>query len=354
MGFLGTLFSTCIKKFSKPSGSNDGCITSNSTQGIKWEKIKEGIYQSFSIVEKWTQEFNIDNSHNVEHSKEALFWLLQILKKSYSSSSPSLLTILLSIHGIILHDVLDKKYMKQTEMVDYRQLLLSHLSHLEKDLNEDVQNYSHILVDVMESISYSKTVLSNPITHKEEVHFPHWISSSSSLINNDDDTDETDETDDTNISHISNISWFDVYHWIREADLLASYNTARMIEFRSRKLFNSTDDEIEIEWHEWLSVIKDTQALYEKRIATLLEKNLYVHKESKEIAEHLSFVSNLKIKTLPRVDLLDGVVEDPNRVNRLKHFQSRSSWDYFRIVNHMDKEELVEDVVRFLEDLDES
>jgi hypothetical protein len=348
MGFLGVLFSTCVKKFTIHNNKDDDTITSNLTQGIKWIKVKEGMYQSFSIVEKWSKEFNIDNSHNVEHSKEALFWLLQILKKSFSSSSSSpssLLTILLSIHGIILHDVLDKKYMKQTEMEDYRQLLLSHLEQIVQDLTEGHTalrgNYALILVDVMESISYSKTVIMNPITNKEEIQFPHWISSSSSSVVSDDD--------DMGISHISNISWFDIYHWIREADLLASYNIARMIEFRSRKLINSMDDDIEIEWHEWLSVVKDTQALYEKRIATLLEKNLYVHKESKEIAEHLSFVSDLKIKTLPRVDLLDGVGEDPNRVNRLKHFQSRSSWDYFRIVNHMDKEELVEELVKMLQ-----
>jgi hypothetical protein len=346
MGFLGTLFSTCVKKFTIHNNKDDDTITSNLTQGIKWIKVKEGMYQSFSIVEKWSKEFNIDNSHNVEHSKEALFWLLQILKKSFSSSSSSpssLLTILLSIHGIILHDVLDKKYMKQTEMEDYRQLLLFHLENIVEDLTEGHTalhgNYAHILVHVMESISYSKTVIMNPITHKEEVQFPHWISSSSSSVVSDDD--------DMGISHISNISWFDIYHWIREADLLASYNIARMIEFRSRKLINSnsTDDEIEIEWNEWLSVVKDTQALYEKRIATLLEKNLFVHKESKEIAEHLSFVSDLKMKTLPRVDNLDAV-------KRLKHFQSISSWDYYRIVNHIDKEELVEQFVRFLEDVD--
>jgi hypothetical protein len=313
------------------------------------------MYQSFSIVEKWSKEFNIDNSHNVEHSKEALFWLLQVLKKTFlshpSSSPSSFLTIFLSIHGIILHDVLDKKYMKQTEMEDYRQLLLSHLEHIVEDLTEGHTalhgNYAHILVDVMESISYSKTVIMNPITHKEEVQFPHWISSSSSSLTSDDD-----ETDDTYETNISNISWFDVYHWIREADLLASYNIARMIEFRSRKLINSIDDEIKIEWNEWLSVVKDTQALYEKRIATLLEKNLFVHKESKEIAEHLSFVSDLKMKTLPRVDNVDNISLTKDKINRLQHFQSRSSWDYFRIVNHIDKEELVEEFVRFLEDVD--
>jgi len=234
--------------------------------------------------------------------------------------------------------------MKHTEMEDYRQLLLFHLEHIVEDLTEGHTalrgNYAHILVDVMESISYSKTVIMNPITHKEEVQFPHWISSSSSYVTSDDDDMGT-----SHISNISNISWFDIYHWIREADLLASYNIARMIEFRSRKLIDSIDDEIEIEWNEWLSVVKDTQALYEKRIATLLEKNLFVHKESQQLAEHLSFVSDLKMKTLPRVDNLDAV-------KRLKHFQSRSSWDYFRIVNHIDKEELVEEFVRFLEDVD--
>jgi len=98
--------------------------------------------------------------------------------------------------------------------------------------------------------------------------------------------------------------------------------------------------------------VKDTQALYEKRIATLLEKNLFVHKESKEIAEHLSFVSDLKMKTLPRVDNVDNISLTKDKINRLQHFQSRSSWDYFRIVNHIDKEELVEEFVRFLEDVD--
>jgi len=219
----------------------------------------EALQSSLDFVHEWSIFFNVDESHNVQHSKEALFWFLEIMKLQDKSTDPfDSTTLLIAMHGIILHDVLDKKYMKDhVQLQSYSILLEDHLRSVLTE-EEDVT----MLMQVMDSISYSKTVTT------EGVQFPEWIP-------------ETGK-------------WWDIYHWVRESDLLASYNLSRMIHFRFREIPFDQRHDADI----WSVVVNDVLALYHKRIATLVEKGLFLHPEALEIAKHLHYVSSLKIQQL--------------------------------------------------------
>jgi len=254
----------------------------------------EALQSSLNFVHEWSIFFNVDESHNTEHSKEALFWFLEIMKQQHLSTDPfDSTTLLIAMHGIILHDVLDKKYMKDnSQLQSYSILLENHLRSV-LPVEEDVT----LLMRVMDSISYSKTVT------EDGVQFPEWIP-------------ETGK-------------WWDIYHWVRESDLLASYNLTRMIHFRFR--------EIPVDQYEdpdtWSVVVTDVLALYHKRIATLLEKGLFLHPEALEIAKHLHYISSLKIQQLsPSV-----IVPEPE-------------WTFFTMVHKVSWSSMLEpSIIRLLQ-----
>ena len=182
--------------------------------------------------------------------------------------------MLTAMHGAILHDMLDEKYMDRDSIDQYRASLYQHLLLVLPDPDDAVT-----LLHVMEGISYRKVV------RAEGICYPDWI---------------PDEG-----------KWYDMYHWIREADLLASYNIARMVEFRLRT----------VSWEDlesaWSVVVQDVKTLYHQRIARLLERCLFVHDEAREIAEPLAYVAGIKIQLL-----------SPQ--------YKTTPLDIFRIVNHLE------------------
>lgn len=217
--------------------------------------ITEGLRQSLLLVIEWSSRHDVDGSHNQEHSKEVLFWLIQILETTPEERRENS-TMITAMHGAILHDVLDEKYMCAVAIHKYRDLLLVHLHRVLPDPLD-----ASFLLRVMEGISYRKVVQKDG-----SVRFPEWIPEEG--------------------------KWYNIYHWIREADLLASYNIARMVEYRTRDVPRDETREV------WQMVVRDVMDLYHRRIARLVERGLFVHPEARKIAEPLAYVASLKATLL--------------------------------------------------------
>jgi hypothetical protein len=207
------------------------------------------------LVIEWSSRHDVDGSHNQEHSKEVLFWLIQILETTPEERRENS-TMITAMHGAILHDVLDEKYMCAVAIHKYRDLLLVHLHRVLPDPLD-----ASFLLRVMEGISYRKVVQKDG-----SVRFPEWIPEEG--------------------------KWYNIYHWIREADLLASYNIARMVEYRTRDVPRDETREV------WQMVVRDVMDLYHRRIARLVERGLFVHPEARKIAEPLAYVASLKATLL--------------------------------------------------------
>ena len=134
-------------------------------------------------------------------------------------------------------------------------------------------------MNTISTMSYSKTV------HQNKLILPEWLEES---------------------------PFQDVFHITREADLISSYNLARMIEFRRNKRPELSSYEI----------IQQCEDLYKKRMDTLVSNQLFLYPSSQKIASHLHIVSKWKLEMLP------AVCKSPNL-------------DILRIVNHLDMATLV-------------
>lgn len=233
----------------------------------------DGLYASLELVCQWSARYQVDGSHNHDHSMEVLFWLIQILEKTPEDRRDPAI-ILTAMHGVILHDVLDEKYMDRVSIDQYRASLYQHLLLVLPHPDDAVT-----LLYVMEGISYRKVV------RTEGICYPDWIPDAG--------------------------KWYDIYHWIRQADLLASYNIARMVEFRMRTVLYEERETM------WSTIVEDVHSLYHQRIARLLERGLFVHDEAREIAEPLAYIAGIKIQLLS--------------------FQDHNiPLDIFRIVHHLE------------------
>lgn len=202
------------------------------------------LYSSYQMVKQYSQAANIDNSHNHNHAKEVLFWAQKIIEKH---PKKLLKRDILCIGQIsLLHDLIDPKYH------DFSQEVQEHLERYHAPFEVD------IMMKVMKSMSYRKTF------HGNKVFFPAWLEDS---------------------------PFFEIYHIPREADLLASYDVARMVEFRRAKspFLNSTDG------------IQECIELFENRMSKLLSNGFFVHSQTVELASSLEKISKLKMELLPTV-----------------------------------------------------
>jgi len=145
-------------------------------------------------------------------------------------------------------------------MCDRKYKLENNLKSIEGHLKQNHPSTREIkaIIDIITTMSYSKTFVD------EKIVYPSWI---------------------------NNSIYQRSYHITREADLLASYNIARMIDFRQRS--NYTKEEI----------IEETTFLYNTRIGKLVERGLFYHKRSQEIAKNLEAVSHYKMTTLKNYNL---------------------------------------------------
>ena len=212
--------------------------------------MRSTIISSYEFVHQKSIQYNIDDSHNHEHSKEVLYYAHKIVnhliskKNKISESDIHIIT-----QCCLLHDMIDAKY------YDFTNDLLFHLKYLYQD-----EYMIQIMMKIMRTISYSKTFIDN------KIRFPEWI----------------DESE-----------YKTVYHIVREADLLSSYNLSRMIQYRLNRFPSMTDAEIR----------HDVIDLYHERMKRLVDRRFFYHGYSEEYARNLEKMSSQQISLIESIPL---------------------------------------------------
>jgi HD superfamily phosphodiesterase len=225
----------------------------------------QSLYPSYRLARDLSKRGNIDNSHNHHHSKEVLFWSVEIIKRLPFEMSKH--DILITGQCALLHDLVDQKYTDFSKDVEY---------HLQKyHTADDIRS----VMKIIQNMSYSKIV-----SNDGQVSFPSWVEHSSLCK---------------------------IYHVVREADLLSSYNLARMIEYR-KKLSNYTEEKIK----------EEVMELYEHRMKRLVERGLFYFNTTIPLAQTLEEVSRLKLSILPYIHTDDNL-------------------DILRIVNHLSIHDII-------------
>lgn len=202
---------------------------------------------SLRFAEDHSNSNQIDKSHNHHHSLEVLYWSSDIMRRSQKKYTLDELKII--SESCLLHDMVDHKYGLNTENVeDY--LFQKH----DKETAETIMN-------IIGSISYSKTFLNGRVV------FPQWI---------------------------ENSRYRDAYHIVREADLLSSYNIARMIEYRLAQ-------EMPV-----ASIKKEVVEFYNERVSNLVRRKFFVHPFAASRARQLNEIAKLKIGCIDHYDIEDN------------------------------------------------
>ena len=191
---------------------------------------------SMHFVKNYSSMKNIDKSHNEHHSLEVLYWSSDIMMNSNRRFTNDECIII--SESCILHDMMDWKY--DGEKKDVEDYLLN------KHPKEKVE----IILKIMDTMSYSKTFINNTVL------FPELF------------------------------DYNDAYHVVREADLLSSYNVARMIEYR---LAQEMPDHL---------LKKDVLEFYENRVARLIDNCLFINKQSIKRASLLNEITRLKLECI--------------------------------------------------------
>ncbi len=206
----------------------------------------EPLYPSYTLVKKLSKIGNIDNSHNHNHSKEVLFWSTEIIKRLPFQLSQN--EILMIGQCSLLHDLIDPKYSDFSIEVE---------THLKKyHSKHDV----YFMMKIMKTMSYSKIV-----SPQGTIHYPQWIYNSPFATS---------------------------FHITREADLLSSYNIARMIEYR-KNIGTYSNHEIK----------KEVVDLYNDRMDKLVSRQLFFFDTTKNIATSLEKIAKLKLQLIPYIDI---------------------------------------------------
>lgn len=252
---------------------------------------------SYHLARELSARADIDGSHNHEHSKEVLYWSTQIIKRlPFALTTTELFMV---AHCSILHDLMDSKY--EDFSVDIR----DHLRQIFPARETEV------MMDVMGTMSYSK--IFNSTT--QEVCFPDWISTLSPSV-------------------FMSPSYSTVFHITREADLMSSYNIARMIEYR---LYNkryrlcrgrSLHDDTLTRMEKDECIVRDVTALYNDRMDRLIERRMFVHPTTEDLARSVSQVAKLKLELLSEYSV--------------SFFHDHL--DILRIVNHLSIDRLIDTI----------
>ena len=220
---------------------------------------------SHDLVRAMTK--GVDESHNHKHSEEVLFWSNEIMRR-VDTKKLSRWEIEMIGHCCILHDLLDRKY----NIRGAEGAVASHLRRLGY-----TDEMTRVMTDIMTSLSYHKTV------HRTGTTFPDWIHD----------------------------GYWNVYHIVRESDLLASFNLWRMIDFgRHRRGITDPD-----------TLSNDAIRMFLERMDTLIEKGAFIL--SIDIAQSLRLICRLRLPILRRA------VPDDHP-------------DILRIVNYLDIDEIIQ------------
>lgn len=208
----------------------------------------EPILSSYRFAKKMGESVGMDESHNHIHGKEVLFWATDILPRNMSMNHRRMVG-----HCALLHDLIDPKYV----IVDATRRVEAHL--METETRGDTED----MMTIMKTLSYRKT----------RHGFPGWLETRPQLS--------------------------PVFHTVREADLLSSFNLARMVWYR-QALGGFTQEKIREEMRE----------LFEERMGRLMERGLFVSERGRTRAGQLEALARLRMEVvLDNLDLATDNLE---------------------------------------------
>jgi hypothetical protein len=159
-------------------------------------------------------KYNIDDSHDLRHSLEALGWSEQLIKGKTLTSRESQIIHL----SCLLHDMCDKKYMNE-------EIGLERISKFLRETLEVDDDILAAVVFIISTMSYSKVI---------KIGYPEF--------NNDKELEYC-------------------YHVVRNSDLLCSYDPERCIKYQIRCGGSREDG------------IKKMLELFDNRVLKLLSDN---------------------------------------------------------------------------------
>jgi hypothetical protein len=194
------------------------------------EQLKRRFLPSLRYVVHNTKLYNMDDSHNDVHAVDVARFAYQILNSNNISYPIMEKTLVCSL----LHDTIDKKYILQPELVEKEKRKLHRFLHWDLGYT---RKESSTLVTLMDQTSYHKTVQNGSF------QIPDLVM----------DICENDP------------SLLEIYHAVRQADLLTSYDVERMLLYKYYRLFHETTNNDE----KIRSVYLDTQQMYQERVQPL-------------------------------------------------------------------------------------
>lgn len=222
--------------------------------------FRHKITQTYHFADRLFQYYGYDDSHAIGHSCDVVKYARDILhfqpsiSPTLNISNMSNISIMSKKINVIeneatllcsfLHDTIDSKYSPET--VPFRTRYVRNFLLYDLDYSPSVVKN---MMRVMDTISYSKTICNSTFIE------PPWLLSSLSTLS----SFPAHKGVDNNINNTPHeINWSLVFHTVRQADLLTSYDVERMLQYKYYHLEMSLEE-----------VIDDVFLMFSTRIASL-------------------------------------------------------------------------------------
>ena len=190
--------------------------------------MSEFLNDLFAFVMETCKLYNIDESHGLGHSMNVYYYATQLFRNTPKARDKDEMIICVAS---IVHDMCDKKYMKEEEGVD----------RIQKFLKKFPQYISTTEIDIISAIittmSYSKV---------KENGFPQLG------------------------------EYMTAYHIVREADLLAAYQFDRCVIFQMMKKGDT-----------YLDSVRHARDLFDKRVTKHIDHHLFTLEYSKKLVDDM-------------------------------------------------------------------
>lgn len=218
------------------------------------------ISKSLDLVRNHCCQYKIDESHNEIHSKEVLYYGSELIKDLNITENEKRILIL----GCIFHDVVDRKYLNEND--NPQDLLQEMLTQVETD--KDIINDTTLF---MNSMSYSKTI------YYDKDNEPRF-------------------EEPTSIEFHPNKK---IYHLIRNADLLSSYNLRRAFLYHVVKFPHLSFSDV---WN-------DVVLLYSRRMSKLRSNGILdlTNSNCDILSRQLEQECNIRLQTFHNISLLSAL-----------------------------------------------
>ena len=225
--------------------------------------IGKRVYPCLHRVIVKSRAYKVDDSHNHMHAMDVARLANKILPVNDNTITPRIHEKVMVC--ALLHDTIDHKYLVTEQAREREQ---RDLSRFLRETLEYSSRESQQLQTIMTDMSYSKTVV------KGQFILPESIQKADSETR-------------------------DIYHLVRQADLLSSYDVERMLQYKYHRLFTEEDNP-RME-NRMKRVYEDTVQTFTNRIQPLLSiPGLFPSPAAQHTAETLYRDCVIKMSLLER------------------------------------------------------